>query len=133
MTFLGERPKEEVAALMRAADLFVLPSLAENLPVVLIEAMASGLPAVATRVGGVPEMLEAGDGVLVEPGDASALAAAIRTAAERAFDPGAMAARARERYSYAAVCERWTEIYAELPSSRGSSSSATSRPTASSE
>ena len=133
VTFLGDRSKEEVAALMRAADLFVLPSLAENLPVVLIEAMASGLPAVATRVGGVPEMLETGDGVLVDPGDASALAAAIRTAAEREFDPGAMAARARERYSYAAVCERWTEIYAELTSSRGSSSSATRRPTASSE
>ena len=118
---------------MREARLFVLPSLAENLPVVLIEAMASGLPSVATRVGGVPEMLGDEDGELVPPGDAGALAAAIRTAAARDFDAHAMAARARAHYSYAAVCERWTGIYAGLPSRRGSSSSDTSRATASSE
>ncbi len=118
---------------MREADLFVLPSLAENLPVVLIEAMASGLPAVATRVGGVPEMLGDEDGVLAEPEDPAALAAAIRSAAGREFDPAAMAARARDRYSYAAVCERWSEIYADLDSRRGSSSPATRRATASSE
>ncbi|HEX5910745.1 MAG TPA: glycosyltransferase [Thermoleophilaceae bacterium] len=133
VTFSGEQPKHEVARLMREAGLFVLPSLAENLPVVLIEAMASGLPAVATRVGGVPEMLGDEDGVLVEPEDPPALAAAIREAAGRAFDPQAMAARARDRYSYAAVCERWTEVYAGLASSRGSSSEATRRATASSE
>ena len=111
VTFLGEQPKREVARLMREAGLFVLPSLAENLPVVLIEAMASGLPSVATRVGGVPEMLGDGDGELVQPGDAAALAAAVRTAAGRSFDPQDMAARARARYSYAAVCARWSEIY----------------------
>ena len=133
MTFLGERPKDEVAELMREANLFVLPSLAENLPVVLIEAMASGLPAVATRVGGVPEMLDAQDGELVDPGDPAALAGAIRTAAAREFDSPAMAARAAERYSYAAVCARWSEIYAELSSRRGSSSAATRMHTASSE
>lgn len=133
VTFLGEQPKDQVARLMRAADLFVLPSLAENLPVVLIEAMASGLPAVATRVGGVPELLDHESGELVQPGDAAALAGAIRTATARDFDPQAMAARARERYSYAAVCGRWTEIYAELPSRRGNSSSATRRRAASSE
>ncbi len=71
--------------------------------------------------------------MLVQPGDAAALAGAIRTATARDFDPQAMAARARERYSYAAVCGRWTEIYAELPSRRGSSSSATRRRAASSE
>jgi glycosyltransferase involved in cell wall biosynthesis len=131
--FLGELPRDDVAALMRAASLFVLPSLAENLPVVLIEAMASGLPAVATRVGGVPEMLDADAGELVEPGDTAALTDAIRTASAREFDPGVLADRARARWSYAAVCARWTEIYEELPSRRGSSSSATSRATASSE
>jgi glycosyltransferase involved in cell wall biosynthesis len=133
VTFLGEQPKEEVARLMRAADLFVLPSLAENLPVVLIEAMASGLPAVATRVGGVPELLEHDDGELVEAGDAAALAGAIRSAGGRAFDPAAMATRAGDRYSYAAVSARWTEIYEDLLSRRGSSSSATRRRAAPSE
>ena len=133
VAFHGEQPKHEVARLMREAGLFVLPSLAENLPVVLIEAMASGLPSVATRVGGVPEMLGHEDGELVPPGDAAALADAIRTAGARDFDAVAMAARAGERYSFAAVCQRWTGIYAGLLSSRGNSSSATSRPTASSE
>ncbi|HYI37228.1 MAG TPA: glycosyltransferase, partial [Thermoleophilaceae bacterium] len=132
VSFLGEQPKHEVARLMREASLFVLPSLAENLPVVLIEAMASGLPSVATSVGGVPEMLGPEDGELVEPGDAGALAAGIRAAAGRDFDPAAMAGRARERWSYAAVSGRWTEIYEDLLSRRGSSSSATRRRTASS-
>jgi glycosyltransferase involved in cell wall biosynthesis len=115
--FLGEQPKQEVARLMREADLFVLPSLAENLPVVLIEAQASGLPAVATRVGGVPELVDGSAGTLVPAGDPSALAAAIRDSLAHGadFDPAALAARARERYGYDAICARWTEIYARLP------------------
>lgn len=134
--FLGERPKAEVAERMRAADLFVLPSLAENLPVVLIEAQASGLPAVATRVGGVPELLDEGAGALVEPADADALAGAIRTALERraGLDPAALAERARRRYGYDAICARWTEVYAGLrSSSAGTTRSATSVRSAASE
>jgi glycosyltransferase involved in cell wall biosynthesis len=133
VAFTGEQPKEEVARLMRGADLFVLPSLAENLPVVLIEAMASGLPSVATRVGGVPEMLDERTGVLVEPGDAEALAAGVRQALEGDFDPPAMAALARQRYGYDAISRRWTELYEELLTKRGSSSRATRSRTASSE
>ncbi len=112
--FLGERSKQEVAELMRHADLFVLPSLAENLPVVLIEAQASGLPAVATSVGGVPELVDAAAGVLVPPADPAALAAAIPTVLARDFDPAALAARARDRYGYDAIAARWTAIYERL-------------------
>jgi glycosyltransferase involved in cell wall biosynthesis len=112
--FLGERPKQAVAELMRAADLFVLPSLAENLPVVLIEAQASGLPAVATRVGGVPELVDDAAGVLAPPADPLALAAAVRAVLARDFDPPALAARARDRYGYDAIAARWTAIYARL-------------------
>lgn len=130
--FHGEVPKEEVAALMRDADLFVLPSLFENLPCVLIEAMASGLPSVATRVGGVPEMLGSEAGLLVDPGDPGALAAAIGEALERQYDSVEMALHARERYSYDAVARGWTAIYDELSSNRGSTSSATRRRSASS-
>jgi glycosyltransferase involved in cell wall biosynthesis len=131
--FTGEQPKEEVARLMGEADLFVLPSLAENLPVVLIEAMASGLPSVATRVGGVAEMLDERTGVLVEPGDAGELAAGITQALGRDFDPAAMAELAHERYGYDAISRRWTELYEELRGRRGSSSRATRSRTASSE
>jgi L-malate glycosyltransferase len=113
---LGTRPPEEVAELMRGADLFVLPSLHENLPVVLIEAQASGLPAVAADVGGVAELVDDSAGALVPPGDPAALAAAIRAVlADRdRFDADALARRAAERYGHAAICERWTALYATL-------------------
>jgi glycosyltransferase involved in cell wall biosynthesis len=131
--FLGERPKHEVAELMRAADLLVLPSLAENLPVVLIEAQASGLPAVATDVGGVSELVDDAAGALVPPADPAALAAAIRATLARDFDPAALAARARERYGYDAIATRWTDLYERLLSNAGTTRSATTARSAASE
>jgi glycosyltransferase involved in cell wall biosynthesis len=116
--FRGELPKPQVAELMRQVDLFVLPSRFENLPVVLIEAMASGLPAVATSVGGVPELLDtAGQAMeLCPPQDPSALASAVVRVLERrdAIDASALAARARRRFGYDAIGRTWTEIYEEL-------------------
>jgi glycosyltransferase involved in cell wall biosynthesis len=72
---LGAR--SDVRDLMAAADIFVMPSRFEGLPVALLEAMDAGLPAIATRVGGMPEALEGGAGVLVEPDDPAMLAEAI--------------------------------------------------------
>jgi glycosyltransferase involved in cell wall biosynthesis len=115
--FHGEQPKERVAELMREADLFVLPSLYENLPCSLIEATASGLPCVATTVGGVGEIIDDDDaGILCPPGDAHALAGAIAAALERIPppDPAALAARACERFGYEAFERTWTRLYAEL-------------------
>jgi glycosyltransferase involved in cell wall biosynthesis len=113
---LGARPPAEVAELMRAADLFVLPSRFENLPVVLLEALVSGLPIVATAVGGVPEIVDASAGRLVAPDDPRALAEAIADVAGRleSFDRAALARRARERYGLDVVGAVWDEIYAEL-------------------
>jgi len=113
---LGTRSREQVAELMRAADLFVLSSYHENLPVVLIEAQASGLPAVATAVGGVPELVDSEAGLLVPPGDPTALATAIRaTVRDRdGYDAAALHRRAEERYGYAAICRRWTALYEKL-------------------
>jgi glycosyltransferase involved in cell wall biosynthesis len=116
VAFLGERPKADVAALMREADLFVLPSHHENLPTVLIEAQASGLPAVATAVGGVAELIDGTSGRLVPARDPAALSRAIAEAldARERFDPAALAERARERYGYEAFAARWSELYARL-------------------
>jgi glycosyltransferase involved in cell wall biosynthesis len=74
--FLGFR--HDVPTLMAAADLFVLPSVAEAFGLVLAEALYLGVPVVATRVGGIPEIVDDGiDGVLVPPADSGVLAEAI--------------------------------------------------------
>ena len=92
----GARPPAAVVDDYRRAALFVLPSRSENSPLTLREAHAAGLPVVASRVGGVAELVEHGaDGLLVAPGDVPALAAALERllGGERA----GFAARARAR------------------------------------
>lgn len=80
--FLGALPPDGVAAAMQAADALVLPSEREGWPNVVTEALASGLPVVATRVGGIPQILGEQPppwlGALVPAGDDAALAAALR-------------------------------------------------------
>ena len=81
---LGSQPQDRVASLLGEADLFVLPSVVaadgqmEGIPVSLMEAMASGLPVVATNISGIPELVEDGvTGLLVPPGNEHTLADAI--------------------------------------------------------
>lgn len=78
VAFAGHRSQEAVAESLAAADVFVLPSFAEGVPVVLMEALASRTAVVATRVAGVPELVEDGvSGLLTAPGDAAGLADAL--------------------------------------------------------
>jgi glycosyltransferase involved in cell wall biosynthesis len=104
LSLLGARSSEDVRATLTGAGVFALPSVRlqsgrmEGIPVALMEAMASGVPVVATRLSGIPELVEDGvSGLLVEPGDPEALAAAM----ERVLDDDALAvelaANARER------------------------------------
>ena len=73
--FLGAVSMTERIGFFRQADIFVLPTYAEAMPMAIIEAMAAGLPVISTTVGGIPEMIENGvDGLLFAPGDVNALA-----------------------------------------------------------
>jgi glycosyltransferase involved in cell wall biosynthesis len=76
--FLGARPRAEALGLLAAADVAVLPSAWENFPHAAVEALALGTPVVATRVGGVPEIVVDGEnGLLVAPNDPTAFTAAL--------------------------------------------------------
>jgi len=90
VTFTGFRAQGEVAALLEDSDMLLLPSFAEGVPVVLMEAMASRIPVVASRVAGVQELVEDGvTGFAVPPGDIDSLAARI---GQLMTDPEAAAA-----------------------------------------
>lgn len=117
VVFLGKLSSAEVAAEMRRADCFVLFSNYENLPCVLIEAQASGLPAVATRVGGVPELLppDGTRGYLVAPGDEQGLAQALTAVLGHPaqFDRTALRQHAVTHFSYAAVGQQFAQFYTD--------------------
>jgi glycosyltransferase involved in cell wall biosynthesis len=117
VVFAGYRPN--AAALAGEADVFVLPSSAEGLPVVLLEAMAHGRPVVATRVGGTPELVTDGEtGLLVSPGDVEALASALegllRDPERRRRLGDAGRRRVEKHFSAEAMTRRLLEIYQEV-------------------
>jgi glycosyltransferase involved in cell wall biosynthesis len=90
---VGARPHDEIPLWMNACDLLCLPSLNEGLPNVALEAMACGLPVVASRIGGVPEVVREGmNGFLVPPSDPNALADALRCALTMKWDREAIRA-----------------------------------------
>ena len=112
----GPRPHETIPAAYRRADVLVNPSLSEAFGMSLVEAMAAGRAVIATRVGGMPEIVEDGvTGVLVPPGDEVALADAIGRLVEDSAGAAAMGARGREvveqRYTWEHVTERVLEVY----------------------
>jgi glycosyltransferase involved in cell wall biosynthesis len=108
-------PISDVGAFYRSSDLIVLPSRSEGLPNVLLEAIASAVPVVATRVGEVPSvMTEEGLGLLVPPGRAELLAEAIQQILA-SFTPSAAArARVLKRYSLESRVARHLDVYHEL-------------------
>lgn len=105
--------------LYEAADVFVLSSLREGLPNVVLEAMALGVPVVATRIAGVPRLVRDGEtGVLVEPGSADALAAGISRVLGDPNGRAALAAAGRrmvvEDYSFSTRMQKVRAVYDEL-------------------
>lgn len=108
--------RQDIPAFFAGLDQFWLTSDWEGTPNVVLEAMAAGLPVVATRVGGTPEVIHHDvDGFLVEPGDAAAVAQASITLARDAARAGAMgrsaAESARERFSIAAMVAATASVY----------------------
>lgn len=97
VTMVGEVHTDEVAERLRAADLFCLPSFFEGIPISIMEAMATGLPVVATAVGGIPELVVSDrTGFLVPAGRADALADALEAYLGDPERRASMVARARE-------------------------------------
>lgn len=121
VAFLGE--VRDVPAVLERASAFVLPSKAEGIPLTLLEAMARGLPVVATRVGGVPEVVvEAETGYVVPPSDPAALAAAMGRVwgdpelGRRSGEAGRR--RAEERFDVRRMVADYEATYEELAGPR---------------
>ena len=115
LVFHGYQSHEKVAEHMRQADLFILPSLWENLPCVLIEAQACGLPIVATNIGGIPEIVYPGSGWLAMPGDVASLTATISLALDQltTIDRKEISFKAK-RYSMSQVGFEFHKIYQDI-------------------
>lgn len=116
----GPVGQDELPELFRAAHIFCLPSFTESLPVVLMEAMAAGLPVIATEVAGIPELVEDEEsGLLVPPGRADHLAAAlarlIDDPAERRRLGAAGLARVRADFDAAASGRKVAALLAAVP------------------
>jgi L-malate glycosyltransferase len=115
--FLGER--DDIPAVLAALDLLVVPSVSESLPNVILEAMAAGIPVVATRVGGIPEVVEhERTGLLVPPEDEDQLVEAIERLIQQPSLRTEYGRRAREnalsRFQWDQVSARFEELYDHL-------------------
>jgi colanic acid/amylovoran/stewartan biosynthesis glycosyltransferase WcaL/AmsK/CpsK len=112
---LGARTTPEVMRWIGASDIFLLPSLMEQAGYVLLEAQATGIPVVATRVGGVPEMVREGrSAILVDAGDAPALTAALQGLADHPEDWPAMGREGRAHVEAHHNIERLKPRLAEI-------------------
>jgi glycosyltransferase involved in cell wall biosynthesis len=119
VTFAGHRT--DIPDLLACCDIFVLPTLKDALPTVLIEALAAEKPIIASDVGGVPEIIESGvDGLLVEPGDPSKLVEAclqlLKDHGVRSQLVRAGSETLRKRFSIDLQIEHLSRVYEELTS-----------------
>jgi starch synthase len=112
-------PRRDLVALLSGAAVFVCPSVYEPLGIVNLEAMACATPVVASRVGGIPEVVVDGaTGLLVEPADEPGLAAAVNELLANPDKATAMGAAGRERavseFSWTRIAEQTVELYRDL-------------------
>jgi len=106
----GRKEPEEIARLMNCADVLAVPSQNEGVPNIILEAFASGLPVVASRVGGIPEVVDDEMlGRMCEPGDPGTLAAALEEQLAARRDTGAIR-RHGEKFSWARAASSYRDI-----------------------
>lgn len=111
--FLGTKNSSEVAEIMRNADLFLLFSNYDNMPCVMVESLASGLPVVGSAIHGISEHINESRGILVPSGDEKALCDAIIKAMNNigSYDKMELQAYAKENFSFEAVAQQFDTIY----------------------
>ncbi len=119
--FLGARPNEEMPAILSSADVIVVPSLMEATSVAALEAMSCERPVAASRVGGLPEIIDDQVGALFEPADPESLSAHVVQLLQRPDRPR-MGRRARDRvveqWSLRRLVDRHMDIYQQLVEER---------------
>ena len=115
MRWTGELTPRQVAEEMDKADILVLPSRYENAPVVISESLAKGVPVLTTKVGGIPEMVNESNGLLIAPNDDAALAQAMETMLDRypKYDREAIRQTARQ-YAFDAVGGQLKQLYEQV-------------------
>jgi glycosyltransferase involved in cell wall biosynthesis len=114
--FLGLIPYEQVAVHMRNADALIMFSRYENLPCVILEALACGLPVISTNVGGIREVIDDGNGVLVQSEQEDELLEAIHKllGSLHLFDKQKIAFSAKKKFSFETVGSQFDQVYKEL-------------------
>ncbi len=118
--FHGFQPKSELARLLRQSSVFLLTSLWESKPVVILEALSCGLPVVAPALGGIPEVITPTFGMLFKPGDLDDLTSKLGSVLSRLdeYDPQAIRKYAVDNFSQAAVGKSLNEIYQQICTNR---------------
>lgn len=118
VTFLGKRPHSELPALVRESDVLVFPSYFEGFGLVVLEAMAGGLPVIASDATVGSDVITDGeDGFLMRAGDGDGLCRALETAlsgTDKIRDMGRVARRTAERYTWSRYAEGWRELLTGL-------------------
>jgi glycosyltransferase involved in cell wall biosynthesis len=111
--FAGEVQYGEVARELQRSHAMILFSKMENMPCVIVEALCSGIPVIATSVGGIPEVISADNGILLAPGDELALRQAILSLVELygRFDRQAIAQQAALQFSYPTIGKQLDDVY----------------------
>jgi glycosyltransferase involved in cell wall biosynthesis len=114
--FLGTLEYREVAEQMKRSHCHVLFSNYENLPCVIAESLCCGLPNIATAVGGIPEMIDKSNGLMIQPGDLSALTSAMNQIIDNYsdYDNQDISRKAVKKYSYARIGREFLKIYQKI-------------------